>query len=470
MLLAGVSLDRAVIGLSGGERRRCALAALLLGDHDLIVLDEPTNHLDVEAVAWLAEHLVSRPSRAGRRHPRPLVPRRGLPVDVGGARRRASTPTRAGTPRSCSPRPSGSARPRPRRHAARTSPARSSPGCAAVPPARTSKPKFRIDAANALIDDVPPPRDRLELQRFATQRLGKDVIDIEDVDLARGEQALLDARHLAARPRATGSASSASTAPARRSVLALLAGDPAARRRPRQARSHRRAPAPHPGTSTTSTPRARVLPTVESIRRVTRTADGQDVSATLDAGALRLHRRPAHRAARRPVRRRAAALPAAPAAADRAQRAAPRRAHQRPRHRHPQRARGLPRRLARHPGRGLPRPLLPRAGHRLGLGAARRRPGLDAPARGGRVPRAPAQRPHAALQASHDSATASPPTVGASRPKRAGPAARRSARPARRSPGSRSSSQRIAEREAELNAEMADEPRRLRAAGRARPS
>ncbi len=62
VLLAGVSLDRAVIGLSGGERRRCALAELLLGEHDLIVLDEPTNHLDVEAVAWLAQHLAARAS------------------------------------------------------------------------------------------------------------------------------------------------------------------------------------------------------------------------------------------------------------------------------------------------------------------------------------------------------------------------------------------------------------------------
>ncbi len=61
-LLAGVSLDRAVVGLSGGERRRCSLAALLLGEHDLIVLDEPTNHLDVEAVAWLAQHLANRSS------------------------------------------------------------------------------------------------------------------------------------------------------------------------------------------------------------------------------------------------------------------------------------------------------------------------------------------------------------------------------------------------------------------------
>ena len=62
VLLAGVALDRAVAGLSGGERRRCSLAALLLGDHDLVVLDEPTNHLDVEAVAWLADHLARRTS------------------------------------------------------------------------------------------------------------------------------------------------------------------------------------------------------------------------------------------------------------------------------------------------------------------------------------------------------------------------------------------------------------------------
>jgi ATP-binding cassette subfamily F protein uup len=54
VLLAGVALDREIGGLSGGERRRCSLARLLLGDHDLVVLDEPTNHLDVEAVAWLA--------------------------------------------------------------------------------------------------------------------------------------------------------------------------------------------------------------------------------------------------------------------------------------------------------------------------------------------------------------------------------------------------------------------------------
>ena len=91
-------------------------------------------------------------------------------------------------------------------------------------PARTSKPKFRMDAANALIEDEPPPRDRLELQRFATQRLGKDVVDLEDVDLVRGERTLLRTRP-GGSALATGSAWSASTAPARPPCCALVAGD-----------------------------------------------------------------------------------------------------------------------------------------------------------------------------------------------------------------------------------------------------
>src|SRR4051812_1317403 len=190
VLLAGVALDRAVVGLSGGERRRCSLAALLLGAHDLVVLDEPTNHLDVEAVAWLADHLARRTSAlVVVTHDRWFLDavcqwtwevHDGV-VDVyeGGyssyvlaqaerQRQAVATETR-------------------RQNLVRKELAWPRRG----PPARTSKPKFRIDAANALIDDVPEPRDRLQLQRFASQRLGKDVIDIEDVDLVRGDRVLL---------------------------------------------------------------------------------------------------------------------------------------------------------------------------------------------------------------------------------------------------------------------------------------
>src|SRR6478735_8335183 len=138
VLLAGLARDRPVTGLSGGERRRCTLAALLLGDHDLVV--------DAYEGGYGAFVL----AKAER------------------SRQASASETR-------------------RQNLARKELAWLRRG----PPARTSKPKFRIDAANALIEDVPPPRDRLELQKFATQRLGKDVVDIEDADLVRGERTLL---------------------------------------------------------------------------------------------------------------------------------------------------------------------------------------------------------------------------------------------------------------------------------------
>ena len=219
VLLAGVSLDRAVSGLSGGERRRCALARLLLEPDDLLILDEPTNHLDVEAVAWLADHLSRRTLGAGGRDPRPLVPRRRLPDDLGGA-----------------PGSDGAgvvdtydggyaafvlAKAERQRQAAASESRRQNlirkelAWLRRGPPARTSKPKFRIDAANALIEDEPPPRDRLALERFATQRLGKDVVDIEDVDLVRGDRHPAASTRPGGSARAIASASSGSTAPAR---------------------------------------------------------------------------------------------------------------------------------------------------------------------------------------------------------------------------------------------------------------
>src|ERR671921_2764026 len=190
VLLAGVTLDRAVVGLSGGERRRCSLAALLLGDHDLIVLDEPTNHLDVEAVAWLAEHLRNRPSAlVVVTHDRWFLDEvcqttwevHDGQVDAYEGGYAAFVLAKAERQRQAA---ASEVR---RQNLVRKELAWLRRG----PPARTSKPKFRIDAANSLIEDVPPPRDRFELQRFATQRLGKDVIDVEDVDLVRGDRTLL---------------------------------------------------------------------------------------------------------------------------------------------------------------------------------------------------------------------------------------------------------------------------------------
>ena len=190
VLLAGVGLDRTVDALSGGERRRCSLARLLLEEHDLVVLDEPTNHLDVEAVAWLARHLARRTSAlVVVTHDRWFLDavcdttwevHDGV-VDVYEGGYAAFVLAKAERQRQAAASETR------RQNLVRKELAWLRRGA----PARTSKPKFRIDAANALIEDVPPPRDRLELQEFATQRLGKDVIDLEDVDLVRGEKTLL---------------------------------------------------------------------------------------------------------------------------------------------------------------------------------------------------------------------------------------------------------------------------------------
>lgn len=276
-LLAGVSLDRAVVGLSGGERRRCALAALLLSRHDLIILDEPTNHLDVEAVAWLASHLVGLPSALiVVTHDRwflDAVCQTTWEVHDGAVdsyeggyaayvlakaerqRQAAATETR-------------------RQNLARKELAWLRRGA----PARTSKPKFRIDAANALIEDVPPPRDRMELQRFASQRLGKDVVDIEDVDLSRGERRLLQHATWRIGPGDRIGIVGVNGA-GKTSLLSLIAGTLA----PDVGKvKHGRTVEMQHLTQALDEidPQARVLPTVESIRRVTKTLDGQELTAT----------------------------------------------------------------------------------------------------------------------------------------------------------------------------------------------
>ena len=199
-LIADLDLDADVATLSGGQRRRVALAAVLTRRADVVILDEPTNHLDVEGVDWLARHLRARFNGPGGRasgalvtvtHDRwfldaictnvwEVVPG----VDPGGGR----------------PQVAGRIETYDGGYAAyvlaRAERARQA-AVAAVKrenllrkelawlrrgaPARTSKPRFRIEAAEALIADVPPPRDTVALTAMATARLGKRVLDLEDV-------------------------------------------------------------------------------------------------------------------------------------------------------------------------------------------------------------------------------------------------------------------------------------------------
>ncbi|MDO5492923.1 MAG: ABC-F family ATP-binding cassette domain-containing protein, partial [Nesterenkonia sp.] len=185
-LLGGLDWERPVRALSGGQRRRVALARLLMSDDDVLMLDEPTNHLDVEGVAWLADHLKRR-WRADDgaflvvTHDRWFLDEvctltwevHDATVDAFDGGYAAYTLARAERDRAAA------VEEQKRQQLVKKELAWLRRGA----PARTSKPKFRIDAANALINDVPEPRDTLRLQKMATARLGKDVLDLEDVSL-----------------------------------------------------------------------------------------------------------------------------------------------------------------------------------------------------------------------------------------------------------------------------------------------
>ncbi|TIC84487.1 ABC-F family ATP-binding cassette domain-containing protein [Nocardioides sp. GY 10127] len=276
-LLAGIELDRAVVGLSGGERRRCSLASLLLGDDDLIVLDEPTNHLDVEAVAWLAQHLARRPSAlVVVTHDRWFLDEvcqwtwevhDGV-VDVYEGGYAAFTLAKAERARQAA------ATEEKRQNLVRKELAWLRRGA----PARTSKPKFRIEAANALIEDEPPPRDRLELEQFATQRLGKDVVDLEDVDLVRGERRLLERCTWRLGPGDRVGLVGVNGA-GKTSVLNLVAGSvPPTAGRVKHGRTVALA---HLTQAIDEVdPEARVLGTIERTRSEVRTLGGRDLSPT----------------------------------------------------------------------------------------------------------------------------------------------------------------------------------------------
>jgi ATP-binding cassette subfamily F protein uup len=185
-------LDRAYNSLSGGEKRRVGLAKLLIEPLDLILLDEPTNHLDIEGVSWLAKHLRKRRELAVIvvTHDRwfldeiadeiwEVVGGEVLQYEGGYSAYVLSKAERARQQAAEDAR---------RNNLIRKELAWLRRGA----PARTSKPKFRVDAANQLISNEPPPRDSSELLNFATNRLGTMVLEIHHARLTIGENTLID--------------------------------------------------------------------------------------------------------------------------------------------------------------------------------------------------------------------------------------------------------------------------------------
>ncbi len=180
--------------LSGGQRRRVALAQLLAGEHDILALDEPTNHLDVEAITWLADHLKRRwASNAGGllmvTHDRWILDE--VCTETWEVHDRIVESFEGGyaayiLQRVERDRQAAASEQR-RQNLARKELAWLRRGA----PARTSKPKFRIDAANTLIADVPPLRDTVSLQSLAVTRLGKDVVDLLDAGVSYGDGEVL---------------------------------------------------------------------------------------------------------------------------------------------------------------------------------------------------------------------------------------------------------------------------------------
>src|SRR5690625_14231 len=188
---SGVPLTASIGELSGGERRRVALAQLLIEDLVRLLLDEPTNHLDVEAVDWLTHHLATtRRALVVVSHDRWLLDTACEQMwEVGAGSVHAYDGGYSAYVLAKAERERRAAADEARRaNLARKELAWLRRG----PPARTSKPRFRVEAANVLIANEPAPRDPYELTKLATTRLGKQVLDLEGVSLQLGSRTLLD--------------------------------------------------------------------------------------------------------------------------------------------------------------------------------------------------------------------------------------------------------------------------------------
>ena len=183
--------ERTFASLSGGEKRRVGLAKLLIDDLDLILLDEPTNHLDVEGVAWLAEHLNTRKDLAVLvvTHDRwflDAVTDRTWEVVLGKVEEYEGGYSAFVLAKAERARQAGAMDAR-RNNLIRKELAWLRRGA----PARTTKPKFRVDAANELISAEPAPRDSTELLKFALNRLGNTVFELHHAQIQAGEKELI---------------------------------------------------------------------------------------------------------------------------------------------------------------------------------------------------------------------------------------------------------------------------------------